>query len=418
MGIEAEGSMIATLISIGDELLVGQVVNTNATWLGDQLTRIGCHVRRVVAVGDDLDIIRGEMREVALNSDVVIVSGGLGPTHDDMTREAICGILDCEMVMDEPQLKRIEQRFAERGVALNERSRLQAMVPSACRVLPNDYGSAPGLAFAIGDARVYALPGVPSEMRGIVADHILPELRAGAGDVEQMTFLCFGVAESTLADALIDTMPLLGRDVTLAYLPSTSGIRLRAMRLAAGAEERYAGLLAIIREKAARWIVSERDEPFAAAVGRVFRERGLTLATAESCTGGMIGALVTEIPGSSAYYLGGVVSYANSAKSGLLGVDPALIERHGAVSSEVAEAMVTGARAALGADIAIAVTGVAGPDGGSEEKPVGTVWIAVASAAGVRAERHQLGRERDYIRARAASTALDMARREALAMPT
>jgi nicotinamide-nucleotide amidase len=187
------------------------------------------------------------------------------------------------------------------------------------------------------------------------------------------------------------------------------------MRLASGddARERYTKLLGMIEERGARWIVSDRDEPLASAVGRVFKERGLTLATAESCTGGLIGELITDVAGSSAYYLGGVVSYANSAKRELLGVDPDLIERHGAVSREVAEAMAIGARQALGADVALSVTGIAGPDGGSEEKPVGTVWIGIASARGVRAMLYQLGNERPYVRQRAANTALDLARREA-----
>lgn len=293
------------------------------------------------------------------------------------------------------------------------------MVPAKCRVIPNDYGSAPGLAFEYEGVAYYALPGVPSEMKGIMTDWILPELEPRTDDVEQRTWLAYGVTESDLADALVDTMPLLDDDdVTLAYLPSTSGIRLRLLRrVATGAViERYRKLEAIIAEKAARWIISDRDEPLAAVVGRTLKERGLTLATAESCTGGMIGAMLTDISGSSAYYLGGAVSYANSAKSALLGVDPALIERHGAVSREVAEAMALGARNALGADIAIAVTGIAGPEGGSEEKPVGTVWIAVASERGAHAHRYLLGRERSFVRERAASTALEMARREAIAL--
>jgi len=406
--------VISSVISIGDELLVGQVVNTNAAWLGDRLTRFGIRVRRVVAIGDERSTIRREIEAAAAGSDVVIVSGGLGPTHDDVTRDAVCDILGCDMDLDRGQLARIERRFTERGITINERSRLQAMVPTAARALPNDYGSAPGLAFTVGAARVYVLPGVPGEMQGIFTDRIIPELHELAGDVEQRTFLVSGITESGLADELMESMALLSADVTLAYLPSAGLIRLRAMRLGASTDvyERYHALLDLIAAKGGRWLVSDRDETLAAALGRLLAERQMTLATAESCTGGLIGEMITDIPGSSAYYLGGVVSYANSAKENILGVAPELLARHGAVSREVAEAMATGVRGRFGADIALSVTGIAGPEGGTPEKPVGTVWIGLATAGNVRAERFMLGRERPYIRQRAANTALEMVWRE------
>ncbi len=408
--------MIATIISIGDEILIGQVVNTNAAWLGDRLTGLGIHVDRSLAIGDRRELIRSEIEAAAAISDIVIVGGGLGPTHDDVTREAVCDILGCDMELDPGQLARIEARFVERGIAINERSRFQARVPVACRVIPNDYGSAPGLSFMLGAATVYVLPGVPSEMRGIFSDQIAPELQSRAGDIEQKTYLLAGVTESALADELMEGLALLDRDVTLAYLPSAGLIRLRVMRLGAGndAQERYTRLLELIRSRAGRWIAGEQDEALASALGNRLKEQGLTLATAESCTGGLVGELLTDVPGSSAYYLGGVVSYANSAKIALLGVEPGLLERHGAVSREVAEAMALGARTRLGASIAVAITGIAGPDGGTPEKPVGTVWIGIASQRGVRAERYLLGRERPYIRQRAANTALEMVRQEAL----
>lgn len=406
--------MTAIIISIGDELLVGQVVNTNASWLGDQLTRLGCRVLRINAIGDERGLIRREMESAAAAADLVFVSGGLGPTHDDVTRDAICDLLGCEMEMDADQLQRIEIRFADRGIDLNERSRRQALVPADCRRLPNDYGSAPGLGFTIGATRVFVLPGVPSEMKGIFTDQILPEIGVGVGDIDQTTFLVFGVTESALADALSDTIPLFDQSVTLAYLPAVGGIRLRAMRLTAGEDQRarYEKLLEIIREKAARWIIADRDETLMAVTARMLKERGLMLATAESCTGGMIGELITEIPGSSAYYLGGTVSYANSVKTELLGVPANLIEQHGAVSREVAEAMAAGVRERLGADIAVSVTGIAGPDGGTPEKPVGTVWIGISSERGTRAEQFTLGKERAYIRQRASQQAIDIVRRE------
>jgi nicotinamide-nucleotide amidase len=410
------GISSAAIITIGDELLIGQVVNTNASWLGEALTTLGYEVRRVVVVGDRLDDITQSVIDAARENSVVVLSGGLGPTHDDLTRQAICELLGCDLTMDAVQLERIEQRFRERGVELNERSRRQALVPSKCDRLLNDYGSAPGLHFNQGEADVYVLPGVPSEMRGIFTDHIAPVLATQVGDVDRETFLLFGVTESALADALHESESLLGEGVSLAYLPGYGGIRLRAMRRSAEADvvDRYNRLLQCITTVAAKWLVSDRDEPLTRTLGRALHDAGLTLATAESCTGGLIGELVTSEPGSSAWYLGGVVSYSNSVKINILGVDAALIDRHGAVSREVAEAMAVGARERLGADLAVSVTGIAGPGGGTPEKPVGTVWIAVASKHGVSSRHQSFGGERRVTRERAAYAALDMVRTEAL----
>lgn len=409
--------MRSAILSIGDELLIGQVVNTNAAWLGEQLTSSGVEVVAVSTIGDERAAIAAEITRMASLCDLLLVSGGLGPTEDDVTRDALCDLLACGMRTDEAQLERIERRFAERGIAMNERSRLQARVPSAARVLANNYGSAPGLDVTIGEARVVVLPGVPAELKGIVREHLLPEL-ASSNRIDRTTFLVFGPTESALADTLVDLLPLVGDGVTLAYLPSPGGIRVRAMRLRdeSDAVERYERLLSGIRERAAPWLVSDRGEALAEATGRLLRERGLTLATAESCTGGMIGELVTDVAGSSEYYRGGVVAYANEAKSNLLGVAAETIAAHGAVSREVAEAMAVGARARLAADIAVAVTGIAGPGGGTEEKPVGTVWIAVATSSGVEAKRYTLGSERAIVRQRATFIALDAVRREALAL--
>jgi len=406
--------MTATILSIGDELLIGQVVNTNASWLGTQLTDLGIRVRSILAIGDDRGTIRREIERAASIDEVVIVSGGLGPTHDDVTREAICDLLGCDLHTDLEQLRRIERRFADRGIELNERSIRQAAVPSACRTLPNEYGSAPGLAFTIGATRVYVLPGVPTELKGIFTDRIAPELRREDASTDRMTILVFGPTESALADRLADLNALLADDLTLAYLPSPGGIRLRAMRHTESARERYEKLIEGIRSGAGEWIVTERDEPLHVALGRLLTQRKLTLATAESCTGGMIGEMLTETSGSSVYYLGGVISYANSAKREMLGVSEEDLTNHGAVSREVAEAMARGARERFGSDLAVSVTGIAGPTGGSPEKPVGTVWIAVADADGVSAKRMQFGNERTITRLRAANVALDMVRRRAL----
>ncbi len=405
--------MTCSILSIGDELLIGQVVNTNASWLGDQLTSLGITVAAIISIGDERALIVREIERLASTSDLLIISGGLGPTHDDLTREAICDLLGCQLRIDETQLRRIELRFAERGLQLNERSIRQAEIPDACRTLANNYGSAPGLAFTLGGCRAYALPGVPTELKGIFGDEIIPEIAPKTSSIDRQTFLIFGIAESALADRLQELNVLLGDGLTLAYLPGLGGIRLRAMRNGDvnHAQERFKKLVLGIEALAAQWIISNRDETMAEAVGRLLKQRGLTLSVAESCTGGMIGMLLTEIPGSSDYFLGGVISYANSLKQELLGVAESDLQQHGAVSQQVAVALAEGVRQRTGSDLAVAVTGIAGPGGGSPEKPVGTVWIAAVSGTQTIVERFQLGRERGIVRTRAANLALGLVRK-------
>jgi nicotinamide-nucleotide amidase len=406
--------MNVSIISIGDELLIGQVVNTNASWLGQTLTGAGFSVRSIVAIGDDHEAITTALERAAAESGIIFTSGGLGPTEDDLTRGTICRILGCDLVYDEDQLARIEKRFARAGYEVNERSRRQALVPSACRVIPNEFGSAPGLSFPLGDATVFVLPGVPSELKGIVTTRILPEIAPDAESISRADFLVFGPTESELAHLLEEANPLLGEGISLAYLPSPGGIRLRLLAIGVAPEmlERFERIVAIIRSAVGASLVAEEDTTLQQALGRQLKEHGATIATAESCTGGMIGALLTETPGSSSYYLGGVVSYANSAKVAMLGVSERTIEEHGAVSRTTAEEMAMGARSRFGSTLAVAVTGIAGPDGGTTEKPVGTVWIAVSSERRTVAKKFTLGGDRTIVRQRAAAIALDMARRE------
>jgi len=406
--------MTAALVSIGDELLIGQTVNTNAAWLGAELAECGVRVVGVATVGDIEEAIIAEIERATDGADLVIVSGGLGPTHDDRTCDAVCTMLGCDRVVDQEQLARIERRFAERGLEMNERSRRQAIVPSACTVLPNETGSAPGLLFTWNDRPVYVLPGVPFELKSIAEASILPALRSQRGELRMRTWLTLGIIESALADRLEDaTIPLLDSVVTLAYLPAAGGIRLRAMceRDDADAVDRYERLCQAIAGLAAPWIVADRDATVAEVLGEELLARGLCLVTAESCTGGMIGAQITSTPGASRWYLGGTVSYANDVKRSLLGVPPETILAHGAVSGETVEAMALGARARLGGDVSVAVSGIAGPGGGTPEKPVGTVWVAVVHGSDVRSERHQLGRDRETVRARAVAVALNLALR-------
>lgn len=400
-------TMHITLISIGDELLSGRTVNTNASWLGERFAAAGYRVHSVLTIGDDLQEITKTIEQVSAVADLVFLTGGLGPTDDDITREAICELLGCDMKIDEGQLELIRRRFAELGRTLNERSERQARVPAGCDVILNHWGTAPGLTFQYGKATLFVLPGVPAEMRELFSG-ILAERIPVADGFSEKVWLLHGIPESLLAARLEPLNELLDEKLGLAYLPSDGTIRLRLVRYAgdSGTRERFKQGVAQVEAIAGEWILSDRNETPAQTLGRTLAELGLTVATAESCTGGMIGAAITDVPGSSLYYPGGVIAYGNREKEELLGVPRELIEEHGAVSDAVALAMAAGARERMGADYALAVTGIAGPTGGTPQKPVGTVWVAVASAEEVRGQLFRIKGERDVIRRYTVNAAL------------
>ena len=391
--------MNVTLISIGDELLTGRTVNTNASWLGEQFAAVGHPVSTVLTLGDDRTLIARAISDAADVSDFVVVTGGLGPTDDDVTREAICDLLSCDMVINQEQGELIRIRFSSLGRTPNERSLRQARVPSACSVVPNHWGTAPGLFFTLAGCTVAVLPGVPHEMRELFSIILREQVRPAEGFTERV-WLFYGVPESVLAHALEPIDPLLDDALGLAYLPAEGTIRLRLIRTNGDAEtlEHFAEAEQRIEELAGKWIISDRNEALWQTVGREFGQNGCTLAVAESCTGGMIGAALTSVPGSSNYFLGGVIAYANDVKEHVLGVDRETLETHGAVSEQVALEMARGALDKVAADYSVAVTGIAGPEGGTEEKPVGTVWVAVASKSVASARLFQLKGERDVIR--------------------
>lgn len=402
--------MNVTLISIGDELLSGRTVNTNASWLGVELSSLGHTVDLVLTIPDKLPTIRSAIEDATGRSDCVIVTGGLGPTEDDLTREAVCALLDCDIVVSDEQMELNRERFERLGRTMNQRNINQARIPAASRVLPNNRGTAPGLAFRLNDADVFVLPGVPTEMRGLFTEFIAPHIGTADGFSERV-WLLYGIPESILADTLEPVTARLNESVGLAYLPSEGTIRLRLVLRSADPETILLGdeLAAQLEELAGEWILSRHNETIGAAIGRELAARRLTIATAESCTGGMIGAELTSVPGSSEYYLGGAVSYADDVKEHLLGVPAEILREHGAVSEPVVLRMATGVRERTGADISMAVTGIAGPGGGSEEKPVGTVWIAVATEAGVSAQMFNFRGERDIVRRYSTNAALAMA---------
>ena len=415
--------MTAILLTVGDELLIGQTVNTNAAWIGERLSAVGVVVRRAVTVSDEPAEIRRALRQSLADADVVIATGGLGPTHDDVTKKAIADELGRPLRLDESVLDDLRRAYAARNRPMAERNRVQAEVPAGFTVLRNRIGTAPGLWFeeeVDGRRRALAiLPGVPSEMKGLMTEEVLPRVvdLNGEADVVQKTLLTVGRGEADLADSLGDLDAWLGPRLRLAFLPSYGVVRLRITALGtdrAGAGARLAEFEAFVRARVGELIFGEGADTLEAAVGRMLRARGLTLATAESCTGGLLADRITNVPGSSSYYCGGMVVYGNAAKVSLLGVDDAVLAEAGAVSERVARQLAAGARQRLGADLAVATTGIAGPGGGTPEKPVGTVWLGYADANGTHAVRLQFVTDRLLNKRLSVTAALNLVRRQLL----
>ena len=410
------------VVTIGDELLLGYTVDTNAAHLARTLAAEGVEISRRTTVGDAADAIASAVREGLDRAGAVITTGGLGPTSDDLTKPSIAALFGRGMVLDEEHLAWMEERFTrlfERPMPAANRQ--QAMLPDGARKLRNNHGSAPGIWLEDERGRwVAMLPGVPREMRGMLADTLLPLIRERIGDdrrvVRSRTLRTTGLGESFIADRIASLQGGVG-DVSLAYLPNAEGTDLRVTvrgvppddatrRLAAAAER--------LRTVVGDAVYGEDGADLAAVVLDLCREKRLTLGVAESCTGGLLGARLTAIPGSSDVLVGGVIAYSNALKLSLLGVPSTALAEQGAVSEPVVRAMASGARTATGASIGVAITGIAGPGGGSEDKPVGTVWIASDLAGEVEARRLRLIGDRAEVRQRAAQAALDMVRRRLL----
>lgn len=410
--------MRVEILTIGAELLLGYTVDTNAAYMARALSEIGVAVVRHDTVGDDPELIARAMCEGLDRTGAVITTGGLGPTADDRTRYALAAAFGRELLPDDAVLAQLERRFQQFGRPMPRINIVQALVPRGARVIENSYGSAPALWMEDERGRwVLTLPGVPREMRGLLADRVIPILRERTGTaptvVASRTIRTTGIGESALAELLGEEGGDAVAGLPLAYLPGWEGVDLRvtaAEMPAPDAERALAEAAGRLHARAGRYIYGEGAADLAAVVLQLCRGRSLSVATAESCTGGLIGARLTAVPGSSDVYLGGVVAYANSVKESMLDVPRDLIREHGAVSEEVARAMAAGARTRTGAGVGIAVTGIAGPGGGSPEKPVGTVWIAVETEdAMVTSGRVYVG-DRDEVRSRAAQAALDTVR--------
>ena len=376
--------MNAYLINIGDELLIGQVVNTNASWIASELEKNNIHVARIVTIADDFNDITKTLSDALAHAEVVIMTGGLGPTKDDITKTALCDYFDMQLVMHEPSLANVTDFFTKRGLQISAINQMQGLVPDGCEPLLNKVGTAPGMWFERDGKIVVSLPGVPFEMQWLMSEYVLPKLqqRLGTEAILHKTVLTCGIGESFLADTIEAWELALPTNFRLAYLPEAGKVRLRLsahgddkLLLQQQMDEQLAKLIPLIDT----YIYGYDDETFASVIGKLLIERGATLATAESCTGGQLGHRITEVAGASAYYLGGVVAYSNDIKEQLLGVHTDTLTQYGAVSAQTAEEMAIGCRKLFQTDYAITTTGISGPTGGTEEKPLGTVWIAIAS---------------------------------------
>ena len=417
--------MKAEIITIGDELLIGQVINTNQAYIAEKLNTAGVFVERMTTVGDDRQSILEAFASAWSRYDVVCVTGGLGPTHDDITKTLVCEFFKTDLVRNEDVFNTVKALFAKRNMTWTASAEGQVMVPRTCKVLHNSTGTAPGMLFEApnGSRKKYfvVMPGVPFEMKSIVDEELLPYFaKEKFGTiVRHLTLKTTGIAESTLAAELGDVNAIIGTDgtTTLAFLPNPMGTKLRITVRETNidaAEKKLKSAEEKIRLRAQKYIYSSDEKDLEDVVGGLLTERKLTLATAESCTGGMIAHRITNVSGSSNYFNRGFVTYADRSKTELLSVPKELLDQNGAVSREVAEAMAVGARKNAGVDIALAITGIAGPTGGSPDKPVGLVWIAYADAAGAIALKFNFGDNRLRFKERASQAALELLRRKLL----
>lgn len=411
--------MKAEIITIGDEILIGQIVDTNSAWIAEQFNIHGIEIYQITSVHDDHEHILEALKNAAEKVDLVILTGGLGPTKDDITKNTLCEFFQSELILHEPTLEHIKNRFVKRNIDINKLNRDQALVPDNCTVLHNLLGTAPGMWFEKGKTIFVSLPGVPFEMKYLVENEVLPRLvqTGKTKAIYHQTVLTQGIPESMLAIRIEEFENSLPANVKLAYLPSPMAVRLRLSAIGHNKNE-----LKIIVEKEVeklKQLIPEAiygygDETMAEAIGKLLLPAGKTLSIAESCTGGFISHLITSVPGCSAWYKGAVTAYANQVKQNLLGVRAETIEKYGAVSEETACEMAEGVRKALNADFALATSGIAGPDGGTPEKPVGTVWIAVATPKSVSARKFVFGDNRERNILRSGQTALQLLRTKIL----
>lgn len=409
-------TLYASIITIGDELLIGQVVDTNSAWMARELNKAGLWLRRRVAVGDNKEEIIRALDEESKLASVILITGGLGPTADDITKPVLCDYFGGQLVMHAETLKRVTAIFSRLQRPMIERNIKQAEVPDVCTVIPNDRGTAPGMWFEKNGKVFVSMPGVPHEMKGMMSAYVLPKIREFfvLPFIDHRTLLTVGIGESFLAETIADWEVNLPSHIKLAYLPNYGMVRLRITGigddrdlLQLDLDREFEKLTQLVSE----WLVADKDVTIAEVVAEKLLKQGATLATAESCTGGYLAHLITSMAGSSEYYKGSVISYANQAKENLLQVAHNTLETYGAVSEATVVQMARGAIKALDTDYALATSGIMGPGGGSAEKPVGTVWIAVANKTEVITQQFSLRYDRSRNIEYAAALALNMLRK-------
>jgi nicotinamide-nucleotide amidase len=409
--------MKASIITIGDELLIGQTVDTNSAWLGSELSILGFDIYRKITIHDRREDILEALEEVKGKADVVLITGGLGPTSDDITKQTLCEFFNTKLVPDREVLAMIETMLARRNFPMNENNRRQAEVPESCQVLKNSAGTAPGMWFEKDKTIFISMPGVPYEMKYIMTDQAIPRLkkRFTSQVVIHRNIMTYGAPEARLAEILTGFEASLPEMIRLAYLPSYGIIKLRLT--ATGNDNTL--LTKILNTQVRKLyeiipdlIFGENEEPLEVVIGKLLKEKGRSVCSAESCTCGNIAHMLTSIPGSSLYYKGSVIAYDNNVKQELLNVPAEIIEKSGAVSEEAVSKMAEGARKLLKTDFSVATSGIAGPDGGTESKPVGTIWIAIASERGVVTEKHIFGSDRKVNITRFSVAALNLLRKQ------
>ncbi len=410
--------MKADIITIGDEIVIGQIIDTNSAYLASELTTIGFTVRRKVSVKDNAEQIINTLDESVQKSDLVLITGGLGPTSDDITKDTLTHYFHGKYILHDATLKQIIDIISRRGHKISERNRKQALLPDVCEPLTNALGTAPGMLFRKNDCIIISLPGVPFEMQNIFEREVKPRLLLHFNLPQKLhrTILIVGLAESEVADQLKHLECKLDKDFKLAYMPSPGLLRLRLS--ISGDNRDYLNeklnrkLSEIIKILGEKNVFGYDNDSLSGVIAVILQKYGFKLSIAESCTGGYIAHLITSIPGASQYYIGGITAYSNEVKENSLHVNPTSISKHGAVSQEVAEEMASSIKRIMKTDFSIATTGIAGPDGGSAEKPIGTTWIAVATPKKVISQCFLFGYQRERNIIRASLSALNMLRIE------
>jgi len=405
------------IITIGDEILIGQIIDTNSAWMGQHLNAEGFKIVQITSAQDNREHIIACLSAAEQRADVILITGGLGPTKDDITKKTLCEFFNCDFKTDQDVLADITEMFRSYGREMTPMQVAQAAIPSIATAIRNPNGTAPGIWIEKNKKVFCSMPGVPYEMMGIMEHGVIPKLKSffNTPAIVHKSILTQGIGESILAEMISGWEDALPENIKLAYLPSVGSVRLRISAFGKSEEllqEQVESLSASLLLIIDKYVYGFDNESLESNVGKLLKQKSQTLSIAESCTGGYISHLITKVPGCSQYYIGSVVSYANEIKQDFLNVDKDELEKNGAVSEEVITQLATNMRTKFNTDFSIATSGIAGPDGGSEEKPVGTVWIAIASKHGVTAKKYLFGNHRHRTIERTALTALMMLRRE------